>query len=334
VKGREKTAEGKSGRQAVAPLRRCAVAPYTLRWSRGVILQLSPKYCERICMSNQIRIYVGNFSGLPNGTTSGTLRIMRAFLLFLLFCRPTFGVENWGRVALGIQPAKWKQIETEHFVIYYFRNGDKIASRSEKFYVEIREFFGNRPDRMPGKKSSVFAFHDLDDWKKFREVTGLPWIAGVTRGDEFFYQSASETGAFDSKGKVQAHEMTHLIFNRFFRGQPPLWLNEGIAEYFGQRKTTGITEFRRQMGATPPVPLAQLFAAQSYPRSELEVQAFYAEAAIVVDFLTRTQDRARLLPAFVERMIERNDVAAALKLYGYPNLPEFEKAYNRYRKQF
>src|SRR5439155_16339934 len=144
----------------------------------------------------------------------------------------------------------------------------------------------NRPDLMLGHKSQVFAFHDDADWKQFREAIRLPWIGGVTHGDEFFYLSASETGQFDSKGKVQAHEMTHLILNRFFHGRPPLWLNEGIAEYFGQRKTTGISEFRRQMGATPPVPLPRLFEAETYPRSEFEIQAFYAEAAIVVDFLT------------------------------------------------
>jgi hypothetical protein len=240
-------------------------------------------------------------------------------------------VSEWGRSALAIDAKKWKHGETEHFLIHYFRNGEKIARRSELFYAEIAAFFGNRPDRLAGRKSQVFAFHDDEDWKQFRLAIRLPWIGGVTRNDEFFYLSVNETGAFDSKGKVQAHEMTHLIFNRFFTGRLPLWLNEGIAEYFGQRKTAGISEFRRQMGMTPPVPLTQLFAAESYPP---DVQAFYAEAAIVVDFLTHTEERAKLLPKFVDAMNERNDVAAALKVYGYKDLPEFEKAYNRYRKHY
>src|SRR3989442_13556637 len=195
-------------------------------------------------------------------------------------------ISDWGRTALEIQARKWQRAETEDFIIHFFRNGDKIARRSEAFYQEIRQFFGNRPDLMPGHKSQVFAFHDVEDWKKFREGVGLPWIGGVTHRDEFFYLSASETGQFDSKGKVQAHEMTHLILNRFFRGRPPLWLNEGIAEYFGQRKTTAISEFRRQMGATPAVPLARLFEAETYPRSEFAIHACYAEAAILGGFLT------------------------------------------------
>ena len=31
---------------------------------------------------------------------------------------------------------------------------------------------------------------------------------------------------------------------------------------------------------------------------------------------------------------ERNDVGAALKLYGYKDLAEFEKAYAKYRKRY
>lgn len=259
---------------------------------------------------------------------------MKQLAVIVLLAQTALAAEEWGPVALGIQPQKWKRTETEHFVIHYFRNEEKIARRCESFYQDIRQFFGNRPDLMPGRKSEVFAFHDGEDWKRFRDAIEQPWIEGVTRENEFFYLSASEEGRFESKGKVQAHEMTHLIFNRFFHGRPPLWLNEGIAEYFGQRKTAGISEFRRQMGFTPPVSLDQLFSAERYPKTVFEVQAFYAEAAIVVDFLTRTGDGAKLLPAFVDAMIERNDVDAALKLYGYQSRADFEKAYSRYRKRF
>lgn len=41
-----------------------------------------------------------------------------------------------------------------------------------------------------------------------------------------------------------------------------------------------------------------------------------------------------LLPRFVDAMIERNDACAALKMYGYKNLEEFEEAHGRHRKHF
>jgi len=242
-------------------------------------------------------------------------------------------LSDWGEMAMAIQRPKWKHGETEHFIIHFFRNGEQIARRSELFYAEIKEFFSNRPDLLAGKKSQVFAFNAAPDWKQFAGKIKQGWAGGVTRGDEFFYPAASEEGWFDSRGKVQAHEMTHLVFNRLYRDQPPLWLNEGVAEYFSQRKTGTLTQFRQQMSLTP-YNLSQLFQAKQYPERPDQITAFYAEAAIVVDFLTHTQERTAKLPKFVDAMIASNDVAAAIQIYGYKNYTEFEVAYKKYRRHF
>src|SRR5712671_7378983 len=169
--------------------------------------------------------------------------------------------DDWGKLALSIKSTKkWQHGETDHFVIHYFRSGDRVARRSEEFYGEIKEFFGNRPDLLKGHKSHLFAFAEQQDWTAFKKAIEQPWIGGITRGNEFFYQATGDSGQFDSKARVQAHEMTHLVFNRFFKGHPPLWLNEGIAEYFGQRKTSSLIEFRRLMGRTPKFDLEALLA--------------------------------------------------------------------------
>ena len=243
-------------------------------------------------------------------------------------------MSDWGDLALGIQHPKWKHGETDHFIIHFFRNGERTARRCEMFYAEIKEFFGNRPDLMAGQKSQVFAFHDGPTWKQFTGKLQLDWAGGVTRGDEFFYLTGTEDGRFDDKGKVQAHEMTHLVFNRFYRGHPPLWLNEGIAEYFGQRKTSTLTQFRRQMAQMPAYHLGRLFEAEQYPDRPDQIQAFYAEAAIVVDFLTWTSERTSRLPKFLDSLIATNDITAAIQLYGYKDFSEFEKAYKNYRRRF
>ena len=243
-------------------------------------------------------------------------------------------MSDWGHAALQVNPQHWKHGETDHFIIHYFRFADMIARRCEKFYAEIREFFGNRRDLLDGRKSQVFAFNDAKDWDAFRQKIGGMRILGITRDNEFFYLASSESGQFDSRGKAQAHEMTHLIFNRFFEGHPPLWLNEGIAEYFGQRKTSSIAEFRHQMGRTPAFDLEQMFELKSYPHSLEEIGAFYSESAIVVDFLTHNPERAALLPKFVDAMIADDNMAEAVKIYGYKDLAEFKAAYRRYRQWF
>jgi len=243
-------------------------------------------------------------------------------------------ISDWGRKALAIDAARWRHGETPHFILHYQSDGGLIAQRSESFYAEIRDFFGNRQDLLAGRKSQVFAFTDPRDWQTFMRGTGILFAIGITRGNEFFYLATGEDGRFDFKGKVQAHEMTHLVFNRFFVGQPPLWLNEGIAEYFGQRKTATLAEFRRQMRGSPRYTLNRLFAITSYPSNPLDVQSFYAESAILVDFLTMTDQRRALLPKFVDAMIRLNNVNNAVTLYGYRNLADFEFAYRFYRSSF
>ena len=244
-------------------------------------------------------------------------------------------ISAWGEKALVISAPKWKHGETEHFIVHFFRSGAMIARRSEKFYGEIGEFFGNRKDRMAGRKSHVFAFYETADWSKFMtEVELGQHVAGVTRGHEFFYMPFSEEKQFDSRGKVQAHEMTHLVFNRFFTGRPPLWLNEGVAEYFGMKKTSDITTFRRNAGYPASFGVDRLFETAEYPKREEDVHSFYAEATIVVDFLTQTGDRRALLPKFIDTMITDADLDAAMKLYGFKTRDEFKKAYSRHRLLF
>ena len=243
-------------------------------------------------------------------------------------------VSDWGQTALQIQPNHWKHGETDHFIIHCFLGGEMIGRRCEKFYAEIKEFFGNRPDLLQGRKSHIFAFNNFRDWEEFEHSVTDMRIAGITRGNEFFYIATTEMGQYDSRGTVQAHEMTHLVFNRFFKGRPPLWLNEGIAEYFGERKTTGLAEFRRRMGSAWKFNLDKLFSTGMYPRQAADIQSFYAESAIVVDFLTKTPERLALLPKFVDAMIADPDMDMAVQIYGYKDLAEFKSAYARYRQSF
>ncbi|MBM3861751.1 MAG: hypothetical protein FJ395_19170 [Verrucomicrobia bacterium] len=243
-------------------------------------------------------------------------------------------ISDWGILALETS-TKWKHGETEHFVVHFFANADAIARRCEKFYADTREFFGFRHDLMGALKSHVFAFHDPADWKSFkRQVKLADTTGGVARSHEFFYLSVTSDRQFDSLAHVQAHEMTHLVFNRFFNGRVPLWLNEGVAEYFGLKRIVDLTTFRSYVGRAKPFPLDKLFDAEKYPEQEQALRSFYAESAIVVDFLTHTAERRALLPKFIDAMIAKDDADAALKLYGFNTRADFNKAYERHRASF
>ncbi len=240
-------------------------------------------------------------------------------------------VTEVGRQALDAAPDTWKHAETAHFVIHFQRSGPRVASRCEDFYAETREFFGNRADRTPDAKSHVFAFSDDTAWRTFKSAVRLsPLVAGVTIDTEFFWKATDDRGQFEDLAPVQRHEMTHLIFNRLFEGRPPLWLNEGIAEFFGHRRQWTSVAYRQRLRAAPDAPLTEVFAARRYPRSELAIHTFYVEASRLVFFLARNPARQALLPKFTEAMIAGQSIEEALQIYGYEDLDDFTRDYRKF----
>ena len=88
-----------------------------------------------------------------------------------------------------------------------------------------------------------------------------------------------------------AHETTHMVVFRFLGNYPPLWLNEGVAEYYGE---FGLSEFRGLKrysgnvfkGLREPMPLKRLLATvEKYPEDKKEVHKFYETAKYFVGFL-------------------------------------------------
>ena len=74
-------------------------------------------------------------------------------------------MSDWGKAALAIAPGKWKHGETEHFIIHFTRNGEKVARLCEEHYNEVKEFFGIGRICCREKKSQVFAFFEPEDWR-------------------------------------------------------------------------------------------------------------------------------------------------------------------------
>lgn len=236
-----------------------------------------------------------------------------------------------GRKALALDSENWKHAETPHFVVHFQRSGPRVAARCEDFYAETREFFGRRPDLRPATKSHVFAFSDGAVWAAFKSALRLHRrVAGITIDDEFFWKATDERGQFEDLAPVQRHEMTHLIFNRLFEGRPPLWLNEGIAEFFAHRRELTSTEYRANLRAAPNVSLPDLFERTRYPAGDTGIALFYVESSRLVLFLARTPERQAILPKFVDAMIAGQTVEEALRVYGYSGLDEFTRAYRKF----
>lgn len=240
-----------------------------------------------------------------------------------------------GRQVLELPDIDWKHAQTPHFVIHYEQAifARKVARMAEFFYTYISQDLQGSRDHVNGR-SHVFIFRGEKRWKEFIQTVGdVPeWTFSQVEGSMLFLQQAENTS---SSGDVLAHETTHLIINRFFEKRCPLWLNEGLAEYYREfvySAFKGVKKSKRaQFGKlTDPFPLEELLYTQIYPSQTWRVQSFYDTAQYFVAFLLLDYQPQAFTP-FVDDLMTGRDVKDALSLhYGFSKWDDIQKAFNKF----
>ncbi len=247
-------------------------------------------------------------------------------------------VTRLGQTALDIRAPDWRHAESPNFVYHFFHTfiATPVSVEAEFYYrIIAREL--EKDTAQWERKCHIFIFEKPEDWGQFQKKGSLdPWTGGIHAGGELFIQRNPE---LRWKGNTLAHEVAHLVVNRFFGSGVPLWLNEGYAEYAGSR---GYSAFHRARGyAARPVaqavnparfiPLAKLTAATEYPDEVKEVATFYNESERLVRFISGTDKRG--FGTFFEALSQGNRLETALsKGFGsrFMNLETLEREFKQY----
>lgn len=197
-----------------------------------------------------------------------------------------------GQKALTVKPTEWKHAETDHFIYHFFdRPTASAVSVEAEFYYRVIAAELGKDTRQWERKCHIFIFTEDEDWKQFQTGGGLdPWTGGVhAEGTLVFKRNAG----WQANNQTLPHEITHLVVHRFFGSGVPLWLHEGFAEYAASRCRAAFYRARgynaKPRSSVVPadnyIPIATLTEAATYPRTEAEVIAFYAESEKFVRFL-------------------------------------------------
>ncbi len=276
--------------------------------------------------------------------------------MLLLLAAPTFAraaTSTWNEVAaagmdlrletpraravLDAPEFSWRHAETEHFVVH-FENGifaAKVARMAEFFQTAIAEDLRGLEDRANGR-SHIFIFRNPADWKQFlsRSGTGVAaWTFSFVEGPVMYLQPTADLG---SSAGVLSHEMAHLVINRFMAGELPLWLNEGLAEWYGEfayAEFKGVKKSRRGVFRALPKtwPIRETLRARSYPRDARKVDEFYQQSKYLVGFLQLEKPEA--FASFVADLAAGGALDTALtRHYGFLNDAEFEKAFWKFAR--
>jgi hypothetical protein len=241
-----------------------------------------------------------------------------------------------GQAVLASSAFTWRHAQTEHFVVH-FENGiyaSKVARMAEFFHTYVSADLQGAADRLSGR-SHVFIFRNEKDWRRFQTDHGQPgleWSFSMVEGPVMYLQQA---GNASDSAEVLGHEMTHLVVNRFIEGRLPLWLNEGLAEWYGEFAYAAFKGVKKSKGAqfkrmSVSIPLADLLHAGSYPADPKAVPAFYAVSKHLVGFLQLKQPPEKFVP-FVRAMAGGATVESGLtEVYAFADLQDFAKQFDKF----
>jgi len=230
----------------------------------------------------------------------------------------------------------WRHRQTEHFIVYYedIIQSKIVADKAEYYYEKIAyDLDYEKTIYWPGK-CEVFIIPTKEKWQEYMQefVARFDHIGGFVprSGEKEIYLC---TLSLPYLSVTFPHELTHLIFQEFARGEEiPLWLNEGLAIY-----ESGLIGYAGEMlhdkvKAAEHISLKEIVEAKDYPEGKEQMQLYYAQAEKIVEFLI-TQHGRKKFSHFSRLLISGQSFAEALDfVYGdkYYSQDEFRRAWIKY----
>jgi Tol biopolymer transport system component len=173
-------------------------------------------------------------------------------LLFVALLVPAAEAQYFGRNKVQWEHFDFKVLQTEHFDIYYYdQEADvvhDIARMSERWYARLSRVFNHSFERKP-----IVLYANSAD---FHQTTTYGGMIGEGTGgftDAFMNRIVMPlTGNYAENDHVLGHEMVHVFQydiaasanqqrRRFALEAMPLWLIEGMAEYFSKGRVDPLT---------------------------------------------------------------------------------------------
>ncbi|MBN1870239.1 MAG: hypothetical protein JW847_06680 [Candidatus Omnitrophica bacterium] len=251
---------------------------------------------------------------MKNGPVKHFFFIAAFFILFSIFHFP-FSVSF-------VQAQEWQEMKSEHFIVYYIGEQDfakDVLRQSEIYYKRIANELGYQ--RYSGfwtwdHRVKIYIYPDKET---FIKETGQPqWSEGVAK----YYEKIIASYAW-SEGFLKMllpHEMTHLIFRDYvgFKGEVPLWLDEGVAQWMEPHKRESIRLIIKQLAKTGGLlSLNQMMRLDVRRSADPNlVQLYYVQAVSLVGFLI-TEYNASKFTDFCRQLRDGKTVEDALR-FSYP----------------
>ena len=232
----------------------------------------------------------------------------------------------------------WIEIKSPHFTVYS-NAGEHDGRRVAAQFEEIRALFEQTFPKLrvdSGKPTIVFALKDENSLKLLLPTYGQNKNATKLAGwyhpfndENLAVVRTDVTGTGTNPYHVMYHEWAHGLFRLNYRGLP-LWLDEGLAEYWGgsdidnKEGRAGMADPRqlRLLQQSPFIPISTLVsidASSPLYNTQDHAGVFYAESWAIVHYFSlapEVRDR-HLLDKFLAALQETDDpIEAATRSFG------------------
>ncbi|MBP7215709.1 MAG: hypothetical protein KBA46_00320 [Candidatus Omnitrophica bacterium] len=232
---------------------------------------------------------------------------------------------------------QWRQLRSTHVIVYY-KNApeqfiERVKERAEDYYDKIADDLGFTRYKfwLWDNRASIYIFDNMQD---FQAQTNQPsWSAGAVKiREKIIYTYPDERGFFET---ILPHEMGHIIFREFVgphNNAIPVWLDEGVASYQEAAKramTDSIIRDALKKGTLVSVERLMSVNPQ-FLQDTQQVNLFYAQALGLISFLIREFGKDNFV-FFCQELRDKKDFSRALSYaFGFKNIQEFDRAWQRY----
>jgi len=233
---------------------------------------------------------------------------------------------------------EWKELKGEHFEVFYLEDAafaQEVLTRAEQYYQKIASDLGySRYDNFWQweNRAKIYIYRNQAE---FLKATGKKeWIHGTA-----FYDKREIVSYKWGQGFLDLllpHELCHLIFRDFvgFKGEIPLWLDEGVAQWEeAPKRKWALVAVRDLIARKQYVPLRELTQISSGNDLDPVLSAkLYAQSVSLVGYLIEKYGPSMFI-LFCQQLRDGKSMDAALS-FSYtdsiPNVEALEKKWSQY----
>jgi hypothetical protein len=230
-------------------------------------------------------------------------------------------------------------LRSEHFFVFYLEDAAfarEVLVQAERYYQAIASDLGY--SRYDGfwqweNRAKIYIYRNQAE---FLAATGKsPWIHGTAFYDKREIVSYKwDQGFLDM---LLPHELSHLIFRDFvgFKGEVPLWLDEGVAQWEETRKRAwALSVVKNLIARKEYIPLRELTRIDSSSDKDPALSAkLYAQAASLVGYLIEKYGATRFV-AFCRELRDGKNMDAALSFVYTDTVPDMETLEKKWSQHY